>query len=283
MMRLALLATSLLSVASSSSVAQGRAAPVIRLVAREYAFTAPRQAPPGLVRVRLVNRGTVPHYARIVRLDSAKTLADVLAWRRAGGRPPTWFVPVGGPAPVSPGDSADAAAVVTPGRHVVICTYPVAGGKSVHIDSGMVRELVVDSVTAADSAAPAVTPNARIADLDADATIVLGEYGYSPLPGLRAGRRQFRVTNAGIVPHQVLLVRLPDTVSDKAEMAWFRDDYETARPGRPSGGLLELPPGETGWFATTLRPGRYLLLCGFADGTTRHFDKGMTRLFDVSS
>ena len=264
---------------STSALTQAPAPPVVRLVAREYAFTTPRQVMPGLVRVRLVNRGTVPHYARLVRLDSAKTLADVLAWRRAGGRPPVWFVPVGGPAPVSPGDSAEAAAVVTPGRHVVICTYPAAGGKSVHLDSGMVRELIVADSARADSM---VTPNAKVTDLDADATIVLGEYGYSPLPTLRAGRRQFRVTNAGLFPHQVLLVRLPDGVSEKAEIAWFRDNYVDARPGRPSGGLLELPPGETGWFAATLRPGRYLLLCGFADGSMRHFDKGMTRVLDVS-
>jgi hypothetical protein len=256
--------------------------PVERLVAREYAFTAPKQAPPGLVRVRLVNRGTVPHYARIVRLDSAKTLSDVLAWRRSGGRPPAWFVPVGGPAPVSPGDSAEAAAVVAPGRHVVICTYPIAGGKSVHIDSGMVRELVVaDSAATADSAR---APNASTAaDLDADATIILGEYGYSPIPTLRAGRRQFRVTNAGLFAHQVLLVRLPDGVSDREEMAWFRDDYTAVRPGKPNGGLLELPPRETGWFAATLRRGRYLLICGFADASMRHFDKGMVRVIEVAS
>ena len=92
---------------------------------------------------------------------------------------------------------------------------------------------------------------------------------------------KIRVTNAGLFPHQVLLIRLPDGVSDRHEMAWFRDNFQTDRPGRPSGGLLELPPSETGWFAVSLRPGRYLLLCGFADGTIRHFDKGMSRVIEV--
>jgi len=260
------------------STARAQASPpVVRLVAREYAFAVPKQIPPGLARIRLVNRGKVPHYARIVRLDSAKTLSDVLAWRRAGGRPPVWFVPVGGPAPVSPGDSADAAVVVQPGRHVVLCTYPAAGGKSVHLDSGMVRELIVAD-TSDSTAAP---PNAKVDDLESDAEIVLGEYGFSPPPALKAGYRRFRVTNAGLFSHQVLLARLPDGVSDRAELEWFRDNYVATRPGRPNGGLLEVPPRQTAWFAVTLRPGKYVLICGFADGTVRHFDKGMSRVFDV--
>lgn len=144
----------------------------------------------------------------------------------------------------------------------------------------MVRELVV-SDTAPQPDSTAVSPNATPADLDADATIIVGEYGYSPLASLRPGRHRFRVTNAGLFPHQVLLIRLPDAVTDREEMAWFRENYQTARPGRPNGGLLELAPRDTGWFAATLRPGRYLLLCGFTDATVRHFDKGMTRVIEV--
>ena len=253
--------------------------PVVRLVAREYAFTVPKQISPGLTRIRLINRGKVPHYARVVRLDSAKTLSDVLAWRRTGGRPPAWFVPVGGPAPVSPGDSADAAIVVQPGRHVVLCTYPAAGGKSVHLDSGMVRELTVAG-TPDSTAAP---PNAKINDLESDSEIILGEYGFSPQPRLKAGYRRFRITNAGLFAHQVLLARLPDGVTDRAELEWFRENYIAARPGRPNGGLLEVAPMETGWFAVTLRPGNYVLICGFTDGNVRHFDKGMSRVIDVGS
>jgi hypothetical protein len=264
----------------AAGVAHAQAsAPIVRLVSREFAFTAPKQISPGLTRIRLINRGKVPHYARVVRLDSAKTLADVLAWRRTGGRPPAWFVPVGGPAPVSPGDSADAAVVVRPGRHVVLCTYPVAGGKSVHLDSGMVRELIV-AESPDTTAAP---PNARIDDLESDSEIVLGEYGFSPQPTLRAGYRRFRVTNAGLFAHQVLVARLPEGVSDRAELEWFRENYVATRPGRPTGGLLEVAPRETGWFAVSLRPGKYVLICGFSDGTGRHFDKGMSRVIDVGS
>lgn len=269
----------LLALAAAESAIAQVSTPVVRLVAREFAFTVPKRIAPGLTRIRLVNRGKVPHYARIVRLDSAKTLSDVLAWRRAGTRPPAWFVPVGGPAPVSPGDSADAAVVVQPGRHIVLCTYPTAGGKSVHLDSGMVRELIV--AEAPDSTA--APPNAKVDDLESDSEIILGEYGFSPQPTLKAGYRRFRVTNAGLYAHQVLLARLPDGVSDRAELAWFRENYVATRPGRPNGGLLEVAPRETGWFAVSLRPGKYVLICGFADGNVRHFDKGMSRVLDVGS
>ena len=250
-----------------------RGVPVVRLVTREYGFDVPARMTAGLVRLRVVNRGTVPHYARIVRLDSAKTLADFNAWRRAGGRPPAWFVPAGGPAPIAPGDSADAAVVLRPGRHIVFCTYPLKGGESVHLDSGMVREVMVTGTPTA--------PNASISSLTSDATIVLGDFAFDGASEFRAGVNRVRVVNAGRLAHQALLIRLPDGVPEGNEMAWFRRSYVDTRPGRPSGGLLELRAGESGWFSVSLRPGRYLLLCNFTDRAVRHFDKGMVRLVTV--
>ena len=248
--------------------------PVARLVTREYAFTAPAALTAGLVRLRVINRGTVPHYARIVRLDSAKTLADFNVWRKSGTRAPAWFVPVGGPAPISPGDSAEAAVVLAPGRHLVFCTYPMPGGTSAHVDSGMVREI---TVTPPRSAA---LPNESIESLDSDATLILGEYVFSPIT-LRPGHQRVRVTNAGSMPHQALFVRLPEGVKQGDELGWFRANYPKTRPGRPTGGLLEVKPRETSWFSVWLKPGRYLLLCGFVAGDRRHFDLGMTRVIEV--
>jgi uncharacterized cupredoxin-like copper-binding protein len=277
MTRLFLLAVagSVVSMVRPTGAGAQAKAPVVRLVARNFAFTTPATMPSGLVRLRVINRGTVPHYARIVRLDEGKTLADFQAWRKTGVRPPSWYVPVGGPAPISPGDSAEAAVMLAPGRHIIFCTYPMPGGTSVHLDSGMVREVTVAKAGAVTS------PNASINALDTDATLVLGEFGFSPLPPLRAGRRQFRVTNAGSLPHQALLVRLPNGVTENDELEWFRGNYSRNRPGAPAGGLLEVKPGETSWFSVWLKPGRYLFICGFVAGATRHFDKGMTRVVDV--
>jgi uncharacterized cupredoxin-like copper-binding protein len=265
--------TSFVVVAPSEGLAQQ--APVARFVTREYAFTVPATLPAGLVRVRVINRGTLPHYARIVRLDSAKTLADFTVWRKSGTRAPAWFVPVGGPAPIAPGDSAEAAVVLAPGRHLVFCTYPMPGGTSVHVDSGMVREITVRP------SGSAASPNATIESLDSDATLIIGDYVFSPIT-LRAGHERVRVTNAGNTAHQALLVRLPDGVKEGDELAWFRANYRTRRPGRPTGGSLEVKPKETSWFSVWLEPGRYLLLCGFVAGNRRHFDMGMTRVIDVS-
>ena len=249
-------------------------AAVARFVTREYAFTTPATLSAGLVRVRVINRGTLPHYARIVRLDSAKTLADFNVWRKSGTRAPAWFVPVGGPAPIAPGDSAEAAVVLAPGRHLVFCTYPMPGGTSVHADSGMVREITVKP------AGSAVSPNASVESLDSDATLIIGDYVFSPIT-LHPGLQRVRVTNAGNVSHQALFVGLPDGVKEGDELAWFRANYRTQRPGRPTGGLLEVKPKETSWFSVWLKPGRYMLLCGFVAGTRRHFDMGMTRVIEV--
>ena len=263
----------MLSLAVSPEVG-AQQAPVARFVAKEYAFTVPASLSAGLVRVRVINRGTLPHYARIVRLDSAKTLADFNVWRKSGTRAPAWFVPVGGPAPVAPGDSVEAAVVLAPGRHLVFCTYPMPGGTSVHADSGMVREITVRP------AGSAASPNATVQSLDSDATLIVSEYVFSPIT-LRPGLQRVRVTNAGNTAHQALFVRLPDGVKEGDELAWFRANYRTPRPGRPTGGLLEVKPKETSWFSVWLKPGRYLLLCGFVAGNRRHFDMGMTRVIEV--
>jgi len=274
MRRLTFLAVIASFVAGVAGEGDAQQAPVARFVTKEYAFTVPPTLPAGLVRVRVVNHGTVPHYARIVRLDSAKTLADFNAWRKSGTRAPAWFVAVGGPAPVSPRDSAEAAVVLSPGRHLVFCTYPMPGGTSAHVDSGMVREITVRPSTSAAS------PNATVESLDSDATLIVGDYVFSPIT-LRPGLQRVRVTNAGNTAHQALIVRLPDGVKEGDELAWFRANYRTQRPGRPAGGLLEVKPKETSWFSVWLEPGRYLLLCGFVAGNRRHFDLGMTRVIAV--
>ena len=179
--------------------------------------------------------------------------------------------------PIAPGDSAEVALTLMPGRHIVFCTYPLPGGTSVQLDSGMVREVVVAKPRASMKA----TPNASINALDSDATLIIGEYGYSTLPPLAPGHRRIRVTNAGRLAHQALLIRLPDGVKPNAELAWFRSNYTGTRPGIPAGGLLEIRPGETAWFSVWLRPGRYMLVCGFLDGSTHHFDKGLMRVIEV--
>lgn len=54
------------------------------------------------------------------------------------------------------------------------------------------------------------------------------------------------------------------TLEDE-QQRWFAEGFRTARPGHPSGGVLELRPGERVVIALELRPGRYAVLCHAAD------------------
>src|SRR5690348_15122553 len=95
-----------LALAAALAAPAVRAQPV-RLVATDYAFQAPASARPGTRTVRLVNHGREPHYALLFRLGEGRTLRDVVRWRSEHGVAPSWLTMLTGPAPVSPGDSAE--------------------------------------------------------------------------------------------------------------------------------------------------------------------------------
>ena len=252
-------------VAAASAPAQQ---PTLRVVARDYALSLAPSAAAGDTRVRLVNRGTEPHYFGIVRADSGKGAQDYLAWRAARGPRPGWLTSVGGIAPVMPGDSADLVLPLAAGRYVVFCSYPSPDGTS-HVAKGMVGDLVVEG-------APAAAPSPR-----AELTVRLADYSFAPSGGaaaVRAGRRAIRVVNEGTQLHQMLVVRMPPGATAERETAWFRGGGRGPRPGVPTGGVLQIPPGDTATAIVRLRPGRYLLLCTVADAAgTPHYRHGMVR------
>ncbi|HEX2077651.1 MAG TPA: cupredoxin domain-containing protein [Longimicrobium sp.] len=243
---------------------------VIRVVSRNYSFAAPAQAEGGRVTVRLVNEGTEPHYLRLMRLAPGKTLADFVAWRGSGTPAPEWMSGAGGPAPVMPGDSTEQTTVLQAGTYVILCSYPTEQGVP-HVQMGMFGSMQVTASGEADAALPA-----------ADGRLTLADYAYGLEDGLRAGTRTIEVENRGREPHQVLLIRLPPGVAPEAEVAWFRGGSRGPRPGHPHGGILEVLPGETTRFTTTLEPGEYMLLCGIrAPDGRRHFEHGMVKTLTV--
>ena len=247
-----------------------RPPPLVRLVAREYAFEAPPRIVGGRKRFRLVNRGTQPHYVRFLRLGTGKTLADFVELRRQGRGSAEWFVPAGGIAPVAPGDSVDLVMSLPPGRILVICGYPGADGR-LHEDHGMMRELGVGSPPRLPTTAPEEELTLRLKD---------GALEWSETP--TAGRRTVLVENTGTQTHQALLARLPAGRSLADEKAWFAQGFRTARPGAPAGGVIELAPGQRVWLTVDFVPGRYALLCHVSGGRGRtHFDQDEAMEFTV--
>lgn len=92
------------------------------------------------------------------------------------------------------------------------------------------------------------------------------------------GRAVFRVTNAGQLPHQLTLQRLP---ADFPPMfAQIRSDTPRAAPAVAL--MPELGPGASGTFAADLAPGRYGIVSFARDaGGVTDVEKGMGAEFFV--
>ena len=86
--------------------------------------------------------------------------------------------------------------------------------------------------------------------------------------------------NEGSEPHQALVVRLPEGVSEFGERAWFEHGSKGPEPGERVGGLETLAPGAEASFRTDLKPGKYLLLCAMSEDEGRHYELGMIYRFD---
>lgn len=117
------------------------------------------------------------------------------------------------------------------------------------------------------SARPPLPPAPPVVD------VVMREYSFSHLPGVKAGRVVFRFTNAGTQPHSAVLVALPEDVPPIDEQLRSDERRAVATYAR----IPDRPPGSHDTFAVDLAPGRYALICftDGADGVT-HALKGMS-------
>jgi hypothetical protein len=249
--------------------AQTATAP-IAIEARDFALTMPARLPAGLTTFIVENRGEHPHSIRFLRLTGGKTFDDFTAWQKTGGAPPAWLEPAGGIAPIVPKSSEQYTATLTPGRYVVLCTYPADDGQT-HVDKGMVARLDVDGAVTSTTKAPA----------DADITLRMRDHGFQLTAPVSGGHPLWHLQNIGTEPHQAVLIRLPEGVSEYTERTWLSSGGRGVRGGIPSGGVVELPADADAWFQIDLSPGRYLLLCSELEEEGRHFDLGMIYRFQI--
>ena len=139
----------------------------------------------------------------------------------------------------------------------------------------MVKRLVLVLVLAAWSASAQQPPAA------ADLTVTLRDHHFKLTAPVPAGHATWHVRNEGTEPHQALVIKLPDGVTEHAERAWFTNGLRGPRPGEPINGVPHLDPGKDAWFTTDLAPGRYLLVCSMLEDEGRHFDLGMIYRFTI--
>ena len=254
----------------STAVATATAPNVVVVKTSDYAFSAPDTVRAGLTTLRLVtNAGPEMHQVGLIRLDSAKTPADLFAAMKTPGPMPQWAVEVAGVNPPAPGQTADATINLAPGNYLLVCFVPSPDGVP-HIAKGMSRPLVV-------------TGTAVAASLPGDVEIKLTDYAFGLSAPLTAGQHVIRVVNDGQQSHEVMVVRLAPGKTAAQVAAWV-EKMDGPPPGEPLSGVAGLGVGQTASFPLNLTPGDYGLICFIPDAKDGkpHYAHGMLHQFKVS-
>lgn len=263
---------------------------VVSLTAAEYAFTAPDSIPAGWTTFRLANRGQEVHYGHIVRLDTGRTVGELVdayaeAIRTSGPRP-KWVTRFGGPGGAWPGDSSSVTQYLEPGSYVWICPIEDDGGNP-HFGKGEFKPFVVHAANAEVAG--------RVAAPSADVVIRLNDFGFALDTPLVAGRHTVRVENTGVEPHDLVVFRLAPgrTAEDirtslNPERARRPDQADGPPPSLESivsggaGGVAAIRPGMEAFFDSNLTPGEYVLACmATAPDGRSHIEHGMIRQLSV--
>jgi hypothetical protein len=241
---------------------------IIAIRATDYAITLPAKIPSGLVTFSFENGGTEPHYVRFVRIVSGHTMDDFVAWQKAGGAIPDWLESSGGPGALAPGLRQEFTITLAAGRYVALCSYPSKDGGAPHVSRGMYAPIEVGP--AASSARPPA----------ADLTVTLHDHGFQLTAPIEGGPARWHIHNNGSEPHQALIVRLPEGVTEWQERTWLSGG-RVPRGGVPMGGLVELAADADAWISLDLKAGRYILICSMLEQEGRHFDIGMIYRFTI--
>ncbi len=245
----------------------------IMVQTRDFAFTAPDTVRAGMSTIHLANNGPGLHHAMLFRLDSGKTMADVGAALKAGGRMPAWFVPAGGANAIAPGDSTAVTQELSAGNYLWTCFVDVPNHVP-HITKGMMRPMTVLPASAGTVSAP-----------EADIHVTLRDYAFEFSTPLTAGHHTLKVEAAPGQPHEMVLIKLAPGKTADDLMKYFDDPApQGPPPGVPVGGVGDITSGHPVYFSADFTPGDYLVICFMPDATDGkpHFMHGMMQKLTVS-
>lgn len=259
--------------AIAGSSGHSASAESVTFTARDFGFDGPDRIPAGMTTVTVVNQGHDLHQVQLLRLENSKSAEDFRKALATEGRLPAWIKFVGGPNAVVPGDRASATMNLAEGNYVLICLIPNHDGVP-HMALGMQKPL---SVT---GGKPSLV---SIVEPKADVTITQTDFQFSLSNPVAAGPHTIRVTNHGMQPHEVVLVKLEPGVSAKSFAEAVESGTAGPPPGRPIGGVVGLETGDQAFFSTRLEPGHYGVVCFFPDQATGkpHYSQGMATEFTV--
>jgi hypothetical protein len=231
---------------STAKPPPARRTPPTRSVTITYtdnAFAAPDVIPAGVNTITAVNQGKELHQGALVRLDSGRTMPDLLAALKGPAPLPGWATLYGGPQ-----NSGSAVINLPAGRYVWVCFIPGADGTP-YFAKGMVRALQVGPGHVAASAPPP------------DLTVTMTDYTWTFSKPITAGRHVMRVV-VGVKsqPHEFMVVRLPAGKTVQDVMAWIANPVGLP-PAETITGVAPMQPGSVASSTVVFKPGHYVLIC----------------------
>ncbi len=270
---LALLSLAAIALAGCGQQASAASIPNVTIIARDYTFDIPRGIHAGLVNVTLVNQGSEPHQAQLMRLNDGVTLDQFFAALKQG---PDAALPLatsaGGPNAIMPGQRQQVTLHLLAGQYVAICFVTSPDGHS-HAEKGMVTPFTVEQ------AASGAQPTAP----QADGVVTLKDFSISMSDALTAGKHTLKVTNQGPQSHEFSLIHLEPGKTAQDVMTFFMQPAGLP-PFTDAGGMGALAPHTSGWVEVDLAAGNYMALCFVPDPQTgkAHVMLGMLTSFTVN-
>jgi hypothetical protein len=244
------------------------------VIATDFKFQAPDQVEAGLVNIRLFNRGREMHHVLVIKVDRLDRISRIAEELKNTDEVEPWMHSLGGPESVGPGGVSSASMILEPGRYVLACVVASPTSHRMHFMDGMLKELAV--VKPLSATAPAKLPAAEL-------SLKLSEWSFTISGAVHAGRRTFRVENAGKLEHHAWIVRLQPGVSALQAVRWA--DHPTgAAPFEPVGGTTGLEAKRSVNVTVDLMPGEYVIICSLYNPLSKktHSAMGMVKAFTVT-
>ncbi len=219
---------------------------IIDVVADNFFFRAPATARAGLTtfRLRSPHGG---HELRVVRLDSAHTVTDLVKALSADV-PTPWATSLGGPAFPSPRGTSNATFVLEPGRYAFLCYVHAKDGMR-HFQKGMFTELLVGGGRRVAGKLPSP-----------DILVSMVDYEYHFSVPVTSGRHTLRVTNAGSVYHEFKIRRVLPGFTEAQALAW-KPKSGQPRPDDDFATVTSIEPGVSVTTTIDFPSGNYIVLC----------------------
>lgn len=244
--------------------------PALTVIATDTGFVVPEGLTADRYFMTTRNDGTFWSHYFTLRVPDDVTDAELAASMRTEADPDWLFT----------ADVVGNADQTLPGleTHAIV---DLAAGRYILLDP--IRGLTGGFVVGATAAATPPTEPAH--DLD----VVMKEMLFEGIGDtVSAGRTVWRVSNAGSVWHEAVVIRVPAGTTDESLLADAAAEEEDSGPDDGFidslvGGSAVISPGNTAWMVLDLEPGTYAVICTFPSDDGRvHAMDGMLKVITVS-